>query len=806
MKLLKLTFKTNSNDMLCCAQKRQMAFTNHLIRFVLLCCSTVFAYGGTMTETPAAMAEDFVVPVCIAPDDVTITCADMQLISIFPTGIGQAHNNEPEATLAWLRANFGNATSENTTGDTIVELVPVFNINDCGWGSIQRQFQTWQWGADGDINGNGQIDFDEAIFSVNSCTQLITITEAHSYRINFPVDKSATSIDSIDFTSQLEISTDACDIIAVNTSEAVPVGFTEDLCYKYGVTYDIINWCLWDGENEAYRINRKEGVEDDSNANHVVDNTNRAVLFGNNDGIAVDYTQSDDPGSLTYTCPDSECGRWIYTQYIRIYDPVAPCGENLPPCPVMYTAMGTVQIRPCLAGTYEILYCNIGLEETENASVKVMIDPALMVTGASPEWQSQQDNSYIFEVGDLSAVECGNIQVYFTAPCDDPAGTTYCSEVYAYPDGDCDPIDPEWDGSEIKLNIECLEEDSLRFSIENVGQGNMSTLQEYIIIEDNVLLFEVPPTYQLDAGEMMFMTIPAAGYHYYMESEQAVGFPGNNTPVSWIEGCGNSMNMNEGAVNQYPLGDEDSWYDVFCLESVNSYDPNDKTGFPRGVGDQHFIDQNIDLDYLIRFQNAGTADALYVEIRDTLATDMLNISTLRIGASSHAFTWELAANNIIVFRFEDINLPSEEVDPDGSNGFVQFSIAQQPDLAIGSQIKNTAAIYFDNNDPIITNETLHTIGEDYLATWIKEVSVAQLNEVRIFPNPTKGQVNLKVDNLSVNENLQLELYDLLGNQLETRSFRNADEAIDLREYPTGTYLFKIYNVNKLIGLGKIIKI
>ena len=166
----------------------------------------------------------------------------------------------------------------------------------------------------------------------------------------------------------------------------------------------------------------------------------------------------------------------------------------------------------------------------------------------------------------------------------------------------------------------------------------------------------------------------------------------------------------------------------------------------------------------------------------------------------------MEGNGVIVFKFENINLDYEASDEEGSKGFVQFKVQQRVDLPIGTEIKNTAAIYFDNNSPIITNQTLHTIGEDHLlTTWIEELPSNQLQEVLVFPNPVKDIVNIEVKDFG-QENLQFELYDVLGNRLMTTSFKNKTTSIELKRLMSGTYFFKIYNSNQVIGVGKMVKL
>lgn len=477
--------------------------------------------------------------------------------------------------------------------------------------------------------------------------------------------------------------------------------------------------------------------------------------------------------------------------------------DTLPDCPVMSVAIATDEIRTCSDEQYAINYCNIGGAAATNAYLEVSIDSALTVTGSSLPWALQMGNVYTFELGDLLSNECGSINMSFTSPCNDPLGTTYCSEVYAYPDSSCVVPGPEWDESEIRIEAAC-DGDSIHFDIQNIGTGDMSAPLEYIVIEDNVLLYEEPQPFLLTSQEVMKVSFPANGAFYRMSSQQAEGFPGLGTPVAWVEGCGNTGDTSLGVVNQYALGDEDSWQDVFCLESVNSFDPNDKNGFPRGVSEQGFIGQGEPLEYLIRFQNIGTAEALVVEVRDTLPEEV-NPYTLRPGAASHPYTWDIAGNGVIIFRFENINLPSEESDPEGSKGFVQFKVEQDRVLPIGTQINNTAAIYFDQNDPIITNQTLHTIGSDDLLTSTRAAGPHSRQEIVVFPNPTTAWLYIDVPDRAENEPLSIQFFGLLGQKVLQANFKNKTTLNNLHPLPAGLYLFSVYSDGEYIGSGKLVK-
>ncbi|MEO8591195.1 MAG: FG-GAP-like repeat-containing protein [Flavobacteriales bacterium] len=141
-----------------------------------------------------------------------------------------------------------------------------------------------------------------------------------------------------------------------------------------------------------------------------------------------------------------------------------------------------------------------------------------------------------------------------------------------------------------------------------------------------------------------------------------------------------------------------------------SWDPNEKAVHPAGLGPLHAVDKNIDrLTYTIRFQNTGNAPANDVMLRDALSDD-LDWPTLQVLAASHTLTSIQVENDgEAVFRFDGIQLPDSISDEPGSHGFVTFTIAPKADLENETRIENTASIFFDLNEPVLTNSTLTTL-------------------------------------------------------------------------------------------------
>jgi uncharacterized repeat protein (TIGR01451 family) len=149
--------------------------------------------------------------------------------------------------------------------------------------------------------------------------------------------------------------------------------------------------------------------------------------------------------------------------------------------------------------------------------------------------------------------------------------------------------------------------------------------------------------------------------------------------------------------------------DLLSEELTCAYDPNDKQVYPVGYAEEHYIANDTLLEYLIRFQNTGNAPATDVTIRDTLDQN-LNISTFELAVSSHSvFTTLNPETREVEFYFQNIMLPDSVNNEPESHGLVSFTIRPEADLPLLTELKNTAAIYFDNNPPIITNTTWSTI-------------------------------------------------------------------------------------------------
>jgi len=229
----------------------------------------------------------------------------------------------------------------------------------------------------------------------------------------------------------------------------------------------------------------------------------------------------------------------------------------------------------------------------------------------------------------------------------------------------------------------------------------------------------------------------------------------------------------------------------YCYEVVNSYDPNIKQVWPQNVEpgfDGYF-------NYTIYFQNTGTAPAFNIRLADTLDTN-LDLSTFQVTNYSHPVLTYLHGN-VLTFRFNNIMLPDSTTDLEGSIGFVQYRIKPIAGLPVGTVIENTAHIFFDFNDAIVTNTT---VNEYMIPTSL--AGLAKQNNLMLFPNPASGLFTIEWNNQ--NTQSTIEVFNMNGVRvLQKQSYQNR-EVMDLSTYPAGVYMVRVSNSQSVMQT-KLIK-
>jgi uncharacterized repeat protein (TIGR01451 family) len=208
-----------------------------------------------------------------------------------------------------------------------------------------------------------------------------------------------------------------------------------------------------------------------------------------------------------------------------------------------------------------------------------------------------------------------------------------------------------------------------------------------------------------------------------------------------------------------------------------AFDPNDKMVQPYDGTETNITQAGEKLVYRIRFQNTGNDTAYHVLISDTL-DNTLNHHTIRLLESSHYVVFYKNGPELH-FSFPNIMLPDSFSNALGSQGYILFEVAQMPLLAEGTIIKNKAAIYFDGNDPIITNTAISTL----------PVSVGALpidQEIMFYPNPSSKVVYFK----NIETQTTVYVYDITG-RLLINTIIHDSRSLDISSLDSGVYLVKV---------------
>jgi len=281
-----------------------------------------------------------------------------------------------------------------------------------------------------------------------------------------------------------------------------------------------------------------------------------------------------------------------------------------------------------------------------------------------------------------------------------------------------------------------------------------------------------------------------------------------------------------------------------------SFDPNDKQVSPIGIKDENYTLIDDELLYTIRFQNTGNAPAIDVKILDTLDIN-LDIRSFKVVNSSHELNTSLSGN-AVEFLFKNIWLIDSLTNEEESQGYLQYTIKPNVDVAELTEIENTAHIIFDFNPAIVTNTTKNTMveticydeyitesvticeGEEFMGYTetgnydleypigitcdsfvILELTVlpssdplcssvstkeAYLPILSISPNPFRDEIRVEVNRGKIKV---INLYDIQGRAVAT--WLSDGEPIDTRNLSSGLYILEAITDDGASIVKKVVK-
>ncbi len=237
------------------------------------------------------------------------------------------------------------------------------------------------------------------------------------------------------------------------------------------------------------------------------------------------------------------------------------------------------------------------------------------------------------------------------------------------------------------------------------------------------------------------------------------------------------------------------------------------------LGDDTFFSA---LRFLIarhKFSSIETVDFL-VTMREYLIEPPLNLDKFFeqwIMKAGHPI-FEISSKSAVGNNYYDIEVNINQIQ-EGSNIPEVFEMPIELLLYKDSLVQKTHIIYMDKRSQsfkftidfrpdsikINTNKILSRVASNILAVQNNQISRNQ----KLYPNPVQAGSNFNIDiNITINDNLLVELYDILGNKMNTLYNEqltpgNYNVQLPSAGLPSGQYLIK-YTNGKDSGINRLI--
>lgn len=525
------------------------------------------------------------------------------------------------------------------------------------------------------------------------------------------------------------------------------------------------------------------------------DGTNQFLSVSQADGTYRLYSGADRvsvgaqvPNALWRACTPASSTLQLTPDQPAVLDLLVQAAVD---CPHLSVDLSTPFLRRCFDNVYSARICNDGTAVATAPYADFVLPPEMEIVASGHPYTQIAPRHYRFALPDLATGDCFDVRFTAHVGCDNTSiGQTLCVSARVYPDMICVPSSGAWKGATLSLDAAC-QGDSVLFTVKNTGIAPTARPLTYEVFRNDVP--EYKGTFNLTAGETRPILLPADGATWRLSATQEPGHPFlPRTPSLAVEACGAPLSVvNRGFVNSRPNSSGSGFEDYDCRELIGSYDPNDKTAAPAGVGaTAHMIPPATPIEYHIRFQNTGTDTAFTVVVRDTLSR-LFDLRTFEPGAASHPYRLDIRGN-ALSFVFEHILLPDSNANLAASQGFVNFRIRPRRDLPLGSRIANCAAIYFDFNDPVPTNIAWHLVDSIFQTTALFSIpsSSGKLQQLALTPNPADQSLWVGMEKAPAHS-FRWMIMDAHGNTV--MEGRQAEKLfrIDVSNLPAGIYIMAL---------------
>jgi len=450
-------------------------------------------------------------------------------------------------------------------------------------------------------------------------------------------------------------------------------------------------------------------------------------------------------------------------------------------CSVIRVENSAGDMRLCDVNHRIISVCNDGTIESPPFALMLTYDPNIFPVTSTLPFTVLGDNLYVFEIGSIPMFDCITISITDSAKCiAQLMGTTGCVAAHSSFETDCPTADYE-----LLVSDTCTET-GYRVEIRNIGSETVNPPASLIVFNYlNSQVQQSTQTINLGSGQSGIFEYPDDGSIY-----------SSNLLYNYSQNINLPLNYCSQQESQQVVFSTDNSQSIDCGIFVNGYDPNDKTGFPQGVGEENYIHRYQDLRYRIRFQNTGNAEAFKVVIRDTLPSELDEFSLIP-GASSHEYLFQRSAGKL-EFSFYNINLPDSASDPEGSQGFVEYYVRQKTTNPESFTIANRAGIYFDFNEPVITNTHIYTIAP--VSVGIND-HVSKKKSLLLYPNPAGSLFFVRTPEDLLAD--ALEIVDHAGKVIIRKNNFVSGSSINSQGLVNGIYIVRLIHNHSVVAADLI---
>ncbi|MFK7932881.1 MAG: hypothetical protein AB8G22_05185, partial [Saprospiraceae bacterium] len=522
---------------------------------------------------------------------------------------------------------------ELTSGDYIVELwitdasgntnrcwTEVTVLGDCNESDNFAPTLSCFNGLNAELNAEGTVTFfalDVIEFVSDNCTP----TEELTYRIEIGTGgENAPTTTQITLTSENTGVTpvtvwaiDASDNATSCTSNII-IGDSEEVLTIRGQVYaDSTKNCVFDANEKAVQIQQVRGI--------LSQGTDYTAGVNSDGSYAIRIPKSEltnvdeviirpvlESHFMRSSCSDIDV---IITPELSVVEDVNVPIELYFDCPTLQVDLLSAELTACTSNQLLAFFCNYGLETAENTILAVTLDPYTTLINATSPYTEIANGTILFDLGELAGAHCNLIGLDVEIDCAAPAGYAHRFEGVITADNTCESLNPDWNGASVRVTGECDEaSDQVRLEIRNIGDDDMSNPMQYIIVEDVILMRE--NEFELPAGEAISINVTADGTTWRLEAEQVDFHPGQSMPSVTIEGCGGLNNV--GLPLIFGHDDRDLNKTINYQQTISTADNETFVGYPKGYSEEHFIEPNTPIEYIVRFPQPTDNEQIIIEV------------------------------------------------------------------------------------------------------------------------------------------------------------------------------------------------